>query len=111
MSAIDQRMMEAAVSETGVDVLDTDGQVVRLRRCRIEDTDQIRALLTGLSPRSRYLRFFSAGTSVVERELARLTRAPGPDHAAGSQSHRTLVPEPCPRPCGIAWHGAASGGI
>lgn len=70
------------MSETGVDVLDTDGQVVRLRRCRIEDTDQIRALLTGLSPRSRYLRFFSAGTSVVEPELARLTRAPGPDHAA-----------------------------
>ncbi|BCJ34031.1 GNAT family N-acetyltransferase [Actinocatenispora thailandica] len=70
------------MTEPGVDVLDTGGQVVRLRQCRPGDADQIRTLLTGLSAQSRYLRFFSSGTDVVEPELARLTRPAGPDHAA-----------------------------
>ncbi|BCJ28687.1 bifunctional GNAT family N-acetyltransferase/acetate--CoA ligase family protein [Actinocatenispora sera] len=70
------------MTEAAVDVLDATGHVVRLRRCHPGDADQIRTLLSALSPRSRYLRFFSSGTSIVEPELARLTRPPGPDHAA-----------------------------
>jgi GNAT superfamily N-acetyltransferase len=70
------------MTEPAVDVLDAKGHVVRLRRCRPSDAYQIRTLLTALSPQSRYLRFFSSGTSIVESELARLTRRPGPDHAA-----------------------------
>jgi len=78
-----------------VDVLDAEGQVVRLRACRPADLDALRGLLRGLSARSRYLRFFSAGTAVVEPEAARLTRPPDDQHAA-------LLAETADRIVGVA---------
>jgi GNAT superfamily N-acetyltransferase len=36
----------------------------------------------GVSPKARWLRFFSVSTAVVAQDIAALTRAPGDDHAS-----------------------------
>ncbi|MEV4141594.1 GNAT family N-acetyltransferase [Dactylosporangium sp. NPDC049742] len=62
-----------------VDCLTTDGRIVRLRTIRPQDAPALLALHQRLSPASRYLRFFSAGTA-LDGEVRRLTRPSGPDH-------------------------------
>src|SRR4030095_13217014 len=52
-------------------------------------TDALSALYTRASPRSRYLRFFSAGIS-VDREVERLV-TPGDDHVALVAEHDGLA--------------------
>jgi Asp-tRNA(Asn)/Glu-tRNA(Gln) amidotransferase A subunit family amidase len=51
----------AAQVEQGVDALLMDGRIVHVRRVSERDTDALTALYTRASPRSRYLRFFTAG--------------------------------------------------
>ena len=61
--------------EEGIDALLMDGRIVHVRPVSEGDTEALSALYTRASPRSRYLRFFSAGVS-VDREVQRLvTRA------------------------------------
>jgi GNAT superfamily N-acetyltransferase len=60
----------------------TDGTEVTLRMLRPEDRASFLAGFEGLSPESRYLRFFTAMPRLPDSVLQRLLNADGIDHAA-----------------------------
>ena len=66
-----------------------DGRIVHVRAVSEGDTEALSALYTRASPRSRYLRFFSAGIS-IDREVQRLVM-PGDDHVALVAEHDGLA--------------------
>jgi acyl-CoA synthetase (NDP forming)/GNAT superfamily N-acetyltransferase len=72
----------------GVDALLMDGRIVHVRAVSEGDKDALSALYGRTSPRTRYLRFFSAGIS-IDREVRRLM--PGDDHVALLAEHDGLV--------------------
>ena len=59
-----------------------DGTPVQLRMLRRSDKDALRRGFAGLSKRSRYLRFFTAKTSLSDRDLERLVDVDGVNHVA-----------------------------
>ncbi|MGA8114015.1 MAG: hypothetical protein WCA46_10170 [Actinocatenispora sp.] len=69
-------------SRTGhsIDALSAAGQVVHLRPADAADAVRLHELYEKASPRSRYLRFFSLGTSQIDDEVARLTRPQSAHH-------------------------------
>jgi acyl-CoA synthetase (NDP forming)/GNAT superfamily N-acetyltransferase len=69
----------------GVDALLMDGRIVHVRRISDGDEEALSALYSRASPRSRYLRFFSAGIS-IDREVQRLLVS-GDDHLALLAEH------------------------
>jgi GNAT superfamily N-acetyltransferase len=71
--------------EEGVDALLMDGRIVHVRSVSEGDSEALSALYTRASPRSRYLRFFSAGIS-IDREVQRIVM-PGDDHVALVAEH------------------------
>jgi acyl-CoA synthetase (NDP forming)/GNAT superfamily N-acetyltransferase len=73
----------------GVDALLMDGRIVHVRRVTETDKEALSALYTRASPRTRYLRFFTAGIS-IDREVQRLV-APGNDHLALVAEHDRLA--------------------
>jgi len=75
--------------EEGVDALMMDGRIVHVRSVSEGDKEALGALYTRASPRSRYLRFFSAGSS-IDREVRRLVM-PGDDHVALVAEHAGLA--------------------
>jgi acyl-CoA synthetase (NDP forming)/GNAT superfamily N-acetyltransferase len=76
-------------AEEGIDALLMDGRIVHVRPVSQRDTEALGALYTRASPRSRYLRFFSAGVS-VDREVQRIvTRSD--DHVALVAEHDGLA--------------------
>jgi GNAT superfamily N-acetyltransferase len=85
----DLRRSTVSDLEVGVDALLIDGRIVHVRPVAEADTDALSALYTRASPRSRYLRFFSAGIS-VDREVERLV-TPGDDHVALVAEHDGLA--------------------
>ncbi|HEX3244517.1 MAG TPA: GNAT family N-acetyltransferase [Chloroflexota bacterium] len=74
--------------EKGVDALLMDGRIVHVRSVSEGDREALSALHTRASPRSRYLRFFSAGIS-IDREVQRIVM-PG-DHVALVAEHDGLA--------------------
>ncbi len=66
----------------GVYALLADGTTVEIRPASPGDFDAIKAMHDAMSPANLYLRFFSMSRTAGEREAGRLTREPGPDHAA-----------------------------
>jgi acyl-CoA synthetase (NDP forming)/GNAT superfamily N-acetyltransferase len=60
----------------------SDGTTVLIRPARAEDFDAVKAMHEAMSPANAYLRFFSLSRTAPEREARRVSRAPGPDHAA-----------------------------
>jgi acyl-CoA synthetase (NDP forming)/GNAT superfamily N-acetyltransferase len=60
----------------------TDGSTAEVRLARPEDTEAVRAMHAALSPENLYLRFFSLSPRSPRAEAARVTREPGPGHAA-----------------------------
>ena len=75
--------------EEGVDALLMDGRIVHVRSVTEGDKEALGALYTRASPRSRYLRFFSAGIS-IDREVQRLVKS-GDDHVALVAEHDGLA--------------------
>jgi len=73
---------------TSVDALLMDGRIVHVRPVSEDDQEALRALYDRASPRTRYLRFFTAGIS-VDREVKRLL--PGDDHVALLAEHAGIV--------------------
>jgi acyl-CoA synthetase (NDP forming)/GNAT superfamily N-acetyltransferase len=73
----------------GVDALLMDGRIVHVRQVIEADTEALSALYSRASPRSRYLRFFTAGIS-IDREVQRLVAA-GNDHVALVAEHDGLA--------------------
>lgn len=60
----------------------TDGTQVQIREVDPTDRDAVRRLHAGLSPESRYLRFFGLSRDIAGRVADRICRESGPDHAA-----------------------------
>ena len=60
----------------------TDGSTVEVRPARPEDAEAVRAMHAVLSPENLYLRFFILSPRSPQAEAARVTREPGPGHAA-----------------------------
>jgi len=60
----------------------TDGSTVEVRPARPEDAEAVRAMHAALSPENLYLRFFTLNPHSPQAEAARVTREPGPGHAA-----------------------------
>jgi acyl-CoA synthetase (NDP forming)/GNAT superfamily N-acetyltransferase len=76
-------------AEEGIDALLMDGRIVHVRPVSQRDTEALSALYTRASPRSRYLRFFSAGVS-LDREVQRIV-ARSDDHVALVAEHDGLA--------------------
>jgi succinyl-CoA synthetase alpha subunit/GNAT superfamily N-acetyltransferase len=75
--------------DEGVDALLMDGRIVHVRPISQRDKAALSALYTRASPRSRYLRFFTAGIS-IDREVQRLI-APSGDHMALLAEHEGVA--------------------
>jgi acyl-CoA synthetase (NDP forming)/GNAT superfamily N-acetyltransferase len=60
----------------------TDGTTIEIRPAGPGDLDAVRDMHLKMSPDNLYLRFFSMGTAVAEREAWRICREPVPDRVA-----------------------------
>jgi acyl-CoA synthetase (NDP forming)/GNAT superfamily N-acetyltransferase len=74
--------MTTATGQAGVRALLADGRVVLVRAVGPADADAVLTLHTRLSEHDRYLRFFGAGTRILDTITRRITRAPDRAHAA-----------------------------
>ena len=75
-------MSQPVADTAGVYALLADGSTVQIRPARPGDFADIKAMHEAMSPDNAYLRFFSISRAAAEREARRVTREPGPDHAA-----------------------------
>jgi acyl-CoA synthetase (NDP forming)/GNAT superfamily N-acetyltransferase len=75
-------LAESAEPVGGVYALLADGTTAEIRPAAPGDFGAIKAMHEAMSPANVYLRFFSMSRVAAEREARRLTREPGPDHAA-----------------------------
>jgi acyl-CoA synthetase (NDP forming)/GNAT superfamily N-acetyltransferase len=69
-------------SSPSVYALLADGRTVEIRPAVAADFDAVKAMHEAMSPDNAYLRFFSISRLAAEQEARRVTRAPGPHHAA-----------------------------
>jgi acyl-CoA synthetase (NDP forming)/GNAT superfamily N-acetyltransferase len=75
--------MSHPLAETaGVYALLADGATIQIRPAGPDDFAAVKAMHEAMSPSNAYLRFFSSSRTAAEREARRITREPGPDHAA-----------------------------
>jgi acyl-CoA synthetase (NDP forming)/GNAT superfamily N-acetyltransferase len=66
----------------GVYALLADGATVQIRPPVPADFAAVKAMHEAMSPSNAYLRFFSLSRTAADREARRISREPGPDHAA-----------------------------
>ncbi|HEY0938256.1 MAG TPA: GNAT family N-acetyltransferase, partial [Trebonia sp.] len=59
-----------------------DGRTAEIRPATRADFAAVKAMHEAMSPNNAYLRFFSLSRLAAEQEARRVTRDPGPDHAA-----------------------------
>ena len=81
-SAIGGSAVAVSASGTRTYALLTDGSTVEIRPAGPQDVDAVRHMHAAMSPDNIYLRFFSVSPAAAEQEAVRVTRAPGPEHAA-----------------------------
>jgi acyl-CoA synthetase (NDP forming)/GNAT superfamily N-acetyltransferase len=74
---------------SGMDALLMDGRIVHVRPVSEKDREALTALYTRASPRTRYLRFFTAGIA-IDGEVQRLI-APSDDHVTLLAEHDELA--------------------
>ncbi len=60
----------------------TDGSTAEIRPACAQDADAVREMHARMSPDNAYRRFFSLSKMAPDQEAQRVTREPGPDHAA-----------------------------
>ena len=75
-------MSEPVTGPTSVYALLADGRTVEIRPAAHADYAAVKAMHEAMSPNNAYLRFFSLSRLAAEQEARRVTREPGPDHAA-----------------------------
>ncbi len=75
-------MSHPVATTAGVYALLADGSTVQIRPAADGDFAAVKAMHEAMSPDNAYLRFFSTSRTAAEREARRVTREPGPDHAA-----------------------------
>jgi acyl-CoA synthetase (NDP forming)/GNAT superfamily N-acetyltransferase len=69
-------------SALGVYALLADGRTVEIRPAVAADFEAVKAMHEAMSPDNAYLRFFSISRLAAAQEARRVTRSPGPRHAA-----------------------------
>ncbi len=74
--------MTSPSTETSAYALLTDGSTVEIRAAAPKDAEAVREMHAAMSPDNIYLRFFSLSPRAADTEARRVTREPGPDHAA-----------------------------
>jgi acyl-CoA synthetase (NDP forming)/GNAT superfamily N-acetyltransferase len=75
-------MSEQEETPAGSYALLADGRTVEIRPATPADFSAVKAMHDAMSPSNVYLRFFSLSRPAGEQEARRVTRKPGPDHAA-----------------------------
>ncbi len=75
-------MSEPVTGPASVYALLADGRTVQIRPATQADYAAVKAMHEAMSPDNAYLRFFSLSRLAAEQEARRVTRDPGPDHAA-----------------------------
>jgi acyl-CoA synthetase (NDP forming)/L-amino acid N-acyltransferase YncA len=75
-------MTQPDSGQQSVYALLADGRTVEIRPTTAADFDAVKAMHEAMSPNNAYLRFFSLSRISAQQEAKRVTRAPGPDHAA-----------------------------
>src|SRR6202044_3970630 len=75
-------MSHPVAATAGVYALLADGSTVQIRTAAAGDFAAVKAMHEAMSPDNAYLRFFSISRVAAEQEARRVTRAPGPHHAA-----------------------------
>jgi len=75
-------MSEQVTAPASVYALLADGRTIEIRPATLADFDVVKTMHEAMSPDNTYLRFFSLSRLVAEQEARRVTREPGPDHAA-----------------------------
>src|SRR6202035_3327843 len=75
-------MSEPVTGPASVYALLADGRTVQIRPATHADYAAVKAMHEAMSPNNAYLRFFSLSRLAAEQEAQRVTREPGPDHAA-----------------------------
>src|ERR1700729_467293 len=75
-------MSEPVTGPASVYALLADGRTVQIRPATHADYAAVKAMHEAMSPNNAYLRFFSLSRLAAEQEARRVTREPGPDHAA-----------------------------
>lgn len=94
-----------------IETILSDGRRVCLRTIRPSDEAQIRAGITEMSDRSRYLRFFSAFRAPPESIVKRLSAVDGHDHIGwgaillDGQDNPPIGAAHAIRSTELAWHG------
>ncbi|HMD93175.1 MAG TPA: hypothetical protein VKG80_11085 [Trebonia sp.] len=75
-------MTHPVTQPTGVYALLADGSTVQVRPASAADFEAVKTMHEAMAPGNAYLRFFTLSRAAPEREALRVTREPGPDHAA-----------------------------
>ena len=75
-------MSEPVITPASVYALLADGRTVEIRPATHADYAAVKSMHEAMSPNNAYLRFFSLSRLAAEHEARRVTREPGPDHAA-----------------------------
>jgi acyl-CoA synthetase (NDP forming)/GNAT superfamily N-acetyltransferase len=75
-------MSEPVTAPASVYALLADGRTVEIRPATLADFTAVKAMHEAMSSNNVYLRFFSLSRLAAEQEARRVTREPGPDHAA-----------------------------
>ena len=75
-------MSEPVTTPASVYALLADGRTVEIRAATAADFEAVKAMHEAMSPNNAYLRFFSLSRLAAQQEAKRVTRPPGPDHAA-----------------------------
>ena len=75
-------MSEPVITPASVYALLADGRTVEIRPATHADYAAVKSMHEAMSPDNAYLRFFSLSRLAAEHEARRVTREPGPDHAA-----------------------------
>src|SRR3984885_16244996 len=75
-------MSEPVTWPTSVYARPAAGGTVEIRPATHADYGAVKAMHDAMSPNNAYLRFFSLSRLAAEQEARRVTRPPGPDHAA-----------------------------
>jgi acyl-CoA synthetase (NDP forming)/GNAT superfamily N-acetyltransferase len=96
-------MSELGARPAGVYALLADGRTVQIRPADPADFDAVKSMHEAMSPNNAYLRFFSLSRVAAEHEARRITREPGPDHAALLAVYSGVV-------VGVASYEVARGG-
>ncbi|HEX3514493.1 MAG TPA: GNAT family N-acetyltransferase [Trebonia sp.] len=78
----EEQMSEPVTGSASVYALLADGRTVEIRPAAAADFAAVKAMHEAMSPSNAYLRFFSLSRLAAEQEARRVTREPGPDHAA-----------------------------